>query len=220
MPEKTRTRIFSRLNDALADKPHVQEWVPEQAPQFSRDERVNRLTELMTSVRSEVIRVKRDDWSDALNEVVKAKKIESLLYGPEMSLADELMVARQKGAIGDVFLKPYDSKVESFKQALFDMDAGITTTRGAIADRGALILWPTPQEPRLISLVPPIHIALLDADKIYSSMEEAISDQRWSNGMPTNVVLVSGPSKTADIEFILVFGVHGPKELVVIIRDN
>ena len=220
MPENARTNIYKRLHTALADRPQTPLNIPEQLPPSSRDDKVDRLTELMTSVRTEVIRVERARWPNALAEMVKAKKITSLLYGPETDLAAELEGARQNGTWDGDLLKPYDKRVESFKPDLFEMDAGITTTRGAIADRGALILWPTPQEPRLISLVPPIHIAILDADKIYRSMEEAISDQEWSKGMPTNVVFISGPSKTADIEFTLVFGVHGPRELVVIIRDN
>jgi L-lactate dehydrogenase complex protein LldG len=81
-----------------------------------------------------------------------------------------------------------------------------------------VVLWPTPEEPRLLSLVPPVHVAVLDADTIYGSLAEMMTERNWADGMPTNVLLISGPSKTADIEFTLVFGVHGPKEMVVLIR--
>lgn len=67
---------------------------------------------------------------------------------------------------------------------------------------------PDEQEPRLMSLVPPVHIAVLKAEKIHDTLAEA---------MPTNLLLISGPSKTADIELTLAFGVHGPKELIVFI---
>jgi L-lactate dehydrogenase complex protein LldG len=96
----------------------------------------------------------------------------------------------------------------------------LTTTIGGIADPGAIILWPSASEPRLMSLVPHIHIAVLEADKIYASPAEAIRELKWSQRVPTNALLISGPSKTADIEFILTFGVHGPKELVLLIIDE
>ncbi len=79
-------------------------------------------------------------------------------------------------------------------------------------------MWSSIEEPRQMSLVPPIHIAVLQADKIYNTFLEVMQKENWAGGMPTNALLISGPSKTADIEFTLVFGVHGPKELIVIIR--
>jgi L-lactate dehydrogenase complex protein LldG len=112
----------------------------------------------------------------------------------------------------------YTGPVETFKADLFQIDAGITGVRGGVADTGAVVLWPTPNEPRLLSLVPPVHVAVLDAETIYNSLAEMMAVENWSAGMPTNALLVSGPSKTADIEFTLVFGVHGPKELVLLIR--
>ena len=60
-------------------------------------------------------------------------------------------------------------------------------------------------------------IAVLQAEKIYTTFSEAIEAEDWAQKMPTNVVLISGPSKTADIELTLAFGVHGPKELIVLI---
>jgi L-lactate dehydrogenase complex protein LldG len=69
-------------------------------------------------------------------------------------------------------LMAYTEPVETFKADLFHLDAGITTTRGAVADTGAVVLWPTPDEPRLMSLVPPVHVAVLDADTIYNSCQK------------------------------------------------
>ena len=83
-----------------------------------------------------------------------------------------------------------------------------------------LILWSSESEPRLMSLVPPIHIAVLQADKIYNTFLEVIQKENWADGMPTNAFLISGPSKTADIELTLAFGVHGPKELIVLVVEN
>ena len=79
------------------------------------------------------------------------------------------------------------------------------------------MLWPTADKPRLMSLLPPIHVALVEEGSIADSLAETMASQDWAGGMPTNAVLVSGPSKTADIEQTLAYGVHGPKELIVLV---
>ena len=192
MSDTVRTRIFDRLQKALVDEPIVKMPPPEAPPSFGAKERVSRFTELMEAVRTEVYQVQRDVWLSKLTEIIQAKKIDTLLYGPGTWLASELEKSGQKGLLEMTRLRPYSEEVESFKKELFDIDAGITTTMGAVADRGALILWPTQREPRLISLVPPIHIAVVDAKAIYGSLSEAMEEQNWSQGMPTNALLVSG----------------------------
>lgn len=72
----------------------------------------------------------------------------------------------------------------------------------------------------LMSLAPALHIAALDAAQIHDSLAQAITREHWQEQMPTNALLISGPSKTADIELVLTFGVHGPKELIVLILDD
>ncbi|MCU7810434.1 MAG: lactate utilization protein, partial [Candidatus Thiodiazotropha sp. (ex Notomyrtea botanica)] len=115
-------------------------------------------------------------------------------------------------------LVPYDLEVERWKRRLFEeIDASITGCRGAIAETGSLILWPDEDEPRLLSLIPPIHCVLLRAEQIYSTFSEVVDSQGWADGMPTNALLISGPSKSADIAQVLAYGVHGPKSLVVLI---
>ncbi len=107
-------------------------------------------------------------------------------------------------------LIPHREQVETCRQDLFSRtDAGLTGCLGGIAETGSLVLWPSVQEPRLLSLVPPIHAVVLEASRI-----------RSGRGMPTNALLITGPSKSADIEQTLAYGVHGPKELLVLVRQD
>ena len=131
-----------------------------------------------------------------------------------------LQQRRQQTGSGLPELVPFDREIEHLKETVFSVDAGITATYGAIAEIGALILWSSVAEPRQISLVPPIHVSVLKADNIYNTLLEVMQKENWAGGMPTNAFLISGPSKTADIELTLAFGVHGPKELIVLIVDG
>jgi L-lactate dehydrogenase complex protein LldG len=97
------------------------------------------------------------------------------------------------------------------------MAAGFTTTLGGIAETGGLLLAPGPMEPRLLSLVPPVHLALLRAERIFDTLFQAFQELGWNREPPANALVISGPSKTADIEQTLAYGVHGPKRLVVIL---
>ena len=69
-----------------------------------------------------------------------------------------------------------------------------------------------------MSLVPSVHFVLLDVATIHSDFHSAITTEGWKDGLPTNALLVCGPSKTADIQQTLAYGAHGPRELVVLLR--
>ena len=70
-----------------------------------------------------------------------------------------------------------------------------------------------------MSLVSPIHTAVLEASELYSTFHEAMKIRNWTSGMPTNALLVSGSSKIADLEQTLAYGVHGPKELIILVIE-
>ena len=109
----------------------------------------------------------------------------------------------------------------SWKDDLFDAcQAGITHCAGAIADTGTLVLLPDGGEPRTLSLVPPCHIALLAASTIADNLAGLVEAGRWQQAMPTNLLLVSGPSKTADIQQTLAYGAHGPSRLLVVLVED
>jgi L-lactate dehydrogenase complex protein LldG len=171
----------------------------------------------MEAVRTEVHVIEDQDWATHLKDLLKKRDLKKLLYAPGTPVGDRLQAAWEGASDELPELVTYEGQIEDFKEQLFGIDAAVTSTVGGIADTGALILWPDQKEPRLMSLVPPVHIAVLEADKIYTTFSEAMQANDWAQKMPTNVVLISGPSKTADIELTLAFGVHGPKELIVLI---
>ena len=217
MNSSARKNIFERLKSAKkADLPSL----PEKQFEFKKIrqcEKIETLKSLMEAVRSEVHVVNSDNWIDPLTEIIKKKRLKDLLYS---SLTDMGKALEEQWRSRDKDLPeliPYQENIEQFKSRLFEIDASITTVKGAIADIGTLILLPDEKEPRTMSLVPPIHIAVLKREDIYTSFSEAILREGWSKGMPTNTLLVSGPSKTADIELILAYGIHGPKDLILFI---
>lgn len=182
---------------------------------WDKEEKIERFTNQMQTVRTEVQRLGKNQWIDWLNSELPRRKLNRILTGN----TNEGIVFKES-AKNTLDVQYYSQNIEQFKTELFhNIDAGITTTRGGIADTGSLILWPDENEPRLLSLVPPVHIALLKADEIYESFAQAVENQHWNIGMPTNALLVSGPSKTADIQQTLAYGIHGPKELIVLILE-
>lgn len=101
---------------------------------------------------------------------------------------------------------------------LFGCDAGVTAAQYGIAETGTLVLVSEAERHRNISLVPPVHIAVLRAREIRSTLGEALRDVHEApRGLSRTVTFVTGPSRTADIELTLALGVHGPQELHVII---
>lgn len=114
----------------------------------------------------------------------------------------------------------YDQPIETWKTELFDtVDAGFTVARSGLASTGTLIVAPDAGSPRTMSLVPPLHIALVYAHSLHADLHAAMRAEHWQAGMPTNLVMISGPSKTSDIQQTLAYGAHGPRELWVVIVE-
>lgn len=95
-------------------------------------------------------------------------------------------------------------------------DVGLTTAEYAFADTGSLVVQAS-AEPRLFSLLPPLHVALIRAERILTGLDELLTVMPQPADVSSSTVFITGPSRTADIEQILVRGVHGPGELHVVI---
>ena len=103
---------------------------------------------------------------------------------------------------------------------IFSYDVGISTVQAAIAETGTLVLVSADERHRLVSLVPPVHIAIVDASRICETLGEALALLRNGRELSRAVTFITGPSRTADIELTLTVGVHGPQELYVIVNGS
>jgi L-lactate dehydrogenase complex protein LldG len=181
-------------------------------------ERLPRLRRCMEAVKTEFVEATAASWPEVVREFLRSAGARNVMVGAGSPLAAPL-VAAAAGAGGEPpALLLYDRPIEELKASLFStVDAGITTCLGGIAETGGLILCPSPEEPRLLSLVPPLHLVLLDPEHIWDTLWQAVRELGWARSIPPNALVISGPSKTADIEQTLAYGVHGPKRLVVVL---
>lgn len=168
------------------------------------------------SWRADVLRARRDDWPQAVRAALDARGCMRVAVGTRGASQPGLMSALQ-----GLQTRRFEQPLQQWKAELFDaIDAGITGTLAGVADTGTLVLRPDAQEPRTLSLVPPLHVAVLMASTLYASLSAAVRALAPQADMPTNLLLVSGPSKTADIQQTLAYGAHGPKELVIVLVDD
>jgi L-lactate dehydrogenase complex protein LldG len=102
------------------------------------------------------------------------------------------------------------------REACAEAEIGISSADFALADTGSLVFLSGSRESRLISLLPPVHIAIIGVDQILGGLEDLFARVPLPAAESSSMVLITGPSRTGDIEMRLVRGVHGPGEIVVV----
>lgn len=108
-------------------------------------------------------------------------------------------------------------------RTLAHIPVGLTGAEAAIAESGTLVLRKRPRRSALASLLPPVHIALFPTSRIVPDMMtyfEQVGDAAAFVRDTSNLTFITGPSRTGDIEQVLTLGVHGPKELIVVLWDD
>jgi L-lactate dehydrogenase complex protein LldG len=106
---------------------------------------------------------------------------------------------------------------EHLKDRCAVIDVGISSADYALADTGTLVMLSSPHEARLVSLLPPAHIAVVPVDRLLTGLDELFTVLPRPAEQTSSMVLITGPSRTADIEQILVRGVHGPGQITVVL---
>lgn len=166
----------------------------------------NCITNLQAN-KTQVYTCKQEQLQEKISEVLKNINAKKLLHFNNLPF--------ELNGFNDVELVPYDKSVNEFEGELFTCDTSIIKAKLAISNLGIFCVS-TDEQPRLMSLLPQSCIVLLKKEDIVNSMNDAYEIIQKSS-TPTNIIFISGPSRTADIELIVVLGVHGPQSVHAIV---
>jgi len=184
------------------------------------DKMIARFIEILKEQTGVVYRVK--DYKEALaklSEIAEAEHITKAIASADdiITLMDLPSWGEENGI--EILLPAHFKERDSFKQAVFaEVQAGITGANYAIAESGTLVLAHDKKNPRLLSLAPITHIAVVPVERLRPVYEDA-TDKIFDDGgdAPSQVSFITGPSMTADIQGVPFKGMHGPKRLYVIL---
>lgn len=201
----SRDRILARVRDQLRGAAASILATP--APRVIEGDLIARFMERLRAVAGECVDGERDATAAIADRLAKAgARTIAMGGGPEM---DRLAVELR--ARGFTTLEA-GATTDQIAQA----DAGVTAAQWGIAETGSIVLDDVVARARRASLLPPLHIALLPKANLIASLDAMLAST--SERLPHALTLVTGPSRTADIELQLVVGVHGPRELCVVLR--
>jgi L-lactate dehydrogenase complex protein LldG len=153
-----------------------------------------------------------EEVSQKILDLLLSRHINTILAWETSGLPDQLLTALS--AAGIEVKHPSRETLH----ACIQVQAGLTGVNAAIAETGSLLLLGGPGRALTTSLLPQIHIALLREADIYETLEQVLGIDELNH--VSAGVLITGPSRTADIEMTLTIGVHGPGELSVLCIHN
>jgi L-lactate dehydrogenase complex protein LldG len=153
----------------------------------------------------------------AVVEALRAENATSAMVAFDLGAEREAVVAAAEAA--GVQVVPGETP-----EAAEPVDAGVNRAAVAVAETGSIGVVGNELQPRVATMLPPIHIALVDRATLYPSLDEAGAHlervMRPGEGGVRYASLVTGPSRTADVEKTLAVGVHGPRVLHLVVIDN
>jgi L-lactate dehydrogenase complex protein LldG len=106
--------------------------------------------------------------------------------------------------------------------SLANCDVSITTCENLVARTGSIVLTTASDSGRTVSVYAPVHICIAHASQLVYDVKDALLliKEKYAGNIPSLITFATGPSRTADIEKTLVVGVHGPKEVYVLLVDQ
>ncbi|MFM9057789.1 MAG: lactate utilization protein C [Planctomycetaceae bacterium] len=186
-------------------------WLPDGGA--TGPERLAILTENLGKLRAGVERV--------ANAAAAAAWLAGLVHDrgwSRVACHDHPLVATAVAGLGDTAMridaaKPFD------KHALAACDAGVTACEALVAQTGSILVSSATCGGRALSILPHVHVVVATVDQVVGTLADAFDlvRERHAGRLPSMLSFITGPSRTGDIERILVLGAHGPKELFLLL---
>lgn len=209
----SKNLILRRIREALGEDP-AQPDVPRDYRRGSTRADLDLLVERLVDYKAVVHRV--SDVPDTIRRIVGNGRVVAPPGLPAAWLPAEWLQAERSSAEGSsVRFVRDDSGLTSAEIAA--ADAVVTAAAVAVAETGTIVLDASPdQGRRILSLLPDLHICVLRPGQVVASVPEAVA--RLTPGRP--LTWISGPSATSDIELNRVEGVHGPRNLHIVLVEE
>ncbi len=217
MSKSAKEYILGKLRDSIAHNHILESHSPhyEGAIRMGED-LLEAYKENQANNKGLVVESSKKDLATCINAILQENQSQQVLYNLDV----EVDIKQLSGAT----FRAYTQSVDETRSELFSIDTSIVQARCAIADLGIIALSSNTNAPRLSSLITNVCIYLLDKNNIvphlFAGIEFVKAYEKKRTGsevLPSNIIFVAGPSRTADIELQTVFGVHGPRKTYVIL---
>jgi len=207
-----RTLLLRRLSAALGRHGGPGEAAPPEEQAFSaatEEERIARFARAFTSVGGMILSGPPEAALPVLGEALRAEGVTALFFPPGDAGARQLAEAL-------VPFGPFSLTTgEEVRGGSPAETAGVRTADAGIAETGTVVEASRGEKTLLPGLLSVVHVALLPAASVVDRMDEVFA--LYADAPPRNISLISGPSKTADIEQTLTVGAHGPRKIIVLL---
>lgn len=201
---RIRTALGRSAGQAVADPPPVRLVIPE----VDRETRIQSFTTRLEALAGNVYH--------AATPAEACARVAAILEG-RSAVASNAPFLAECGITGLEGVESGITDRARLQERCAAIDVGITSADYLLADTGTLVMLSSAQEARLVSLLPPAHLAVVPVDRMLTGLDELFTILPMPGEQTSSMVLITGPSRTADIEQILVRGVHGPGQITVVL---
>lgn len=208
---KSKENILSVLNNAYEEKEFTrfESIDPVEHIQTSNDD-LAEMKQKMSDNKYIVENAAKETLEEKINEIVAKYGYKKMIYGINLGLDLNKIQAEEKIC--------FDKEIENLRSEVFHSDFSVVHARAGVSSHGVALVPSSKEQPRMLSLAPKLCIVLLKKENVVKSLSEALNLVKQENEiLPTNILFIAGPSRTADIELITVFGVHGPQIAHIIV---
>ena len=239
--QKNKTDFIRNIRSILSDdrKPHesVSEQYKSIVNKNSNKERISDITDFLInnieSLANKLVKnAKTAGWqtkkvsnvsecSDYINRIILEENAKSIVTSNDKFILD-LNIYNENVKINNIEKKNTTKDKDNTRNLIINADIGITTVDYAIADTGTCVLISKKELSRLVSLLPPIYIAIVNKKQILENLDNLFIYQKHKfeqEDYTSSISLISGPSRSADIQSELITGVHGPGNVHMILID-
>lgn len=220
-----RTDIFARIREALrvpAPKPHLKAadasgqaaqvakpWLPDGGDTTQASLAI--LAEQLAKLKAVLVRVPDEAAAaQAVAELARSKAWKHVAY-------HGASIVRPVAAALPCSVWEADASFD--KQKLEGCDAAVTSCEAIVAQLGSILVSSASSGGRALSILPHVHVVVARTEQVVPDLAAALEQvrNRHGDGLPSMLSFITGPSRTGDIERILVLGAHGPKELYLVL---